>query len=77
LILPRASVFDVLFAVARAKRGDPFRRAAWNASVVVARPPIFVAPDGFVKRRLPPPPPSQPAGGGSRPWIRKARLVFH
>jgi DNA-binding transcriptional regulator GbsR (MarR family) len=51
LILPRARVFDALFAVARAKRGDPwfadFRRAAWQASVVVASPPIFVAPDGF------------------------------
>jgi hypothetical protein len=53
-----------LFAVARGKRDDrwfaDFRRAAWSASVVVASPPIFAAPDGFLYMRLALPPPNQP-----------------
>jgi hypothetical protein len=53
-----------LFAVARNKRDDAwfadFRRAAWNASVVVASPPIFCAPDGFLYMRLALPSPNQP-----------------
>jgi len=52
-----------LFAVARKRRDDAwfadFRRAAWNASVVVASPPVFAAPDGFPYMRLVLPAPNQ------------------
>jgi hypothetical protein len=53
-----------LFAIARKRRDDTwfadFRRAAWNASVVVASPSVFRAPDGFPYLRLVLPQPNQP-----------------
>jgi hypothetical protein len=53
-----------LFAVARRQRDDgwfaDFRRAAWNAAVVVATPSVFAAPDGFPYLRLVLPDPNQP-----------------
>jgi len=56
-----------LFAVARDQRDDAwfadFRRAAWNASVIVATPPVFSAPDGFPYLRLVLPAPNKPFEG--------------
>jgi len=53
-----------LFAVARNRRDGAwfadFRRAAWNASVAVASPSVFAAPDGFPYLRLVLPAPNQP-----------------
>jgi hypothetical protein len=53
-----------LFAVARDQRDDAwfadFRRAAWNASVAVATPSVFAAPDGFPYLHLVLPQPNAP-----------------
>ncbi|HEV8026286.1 MAG TPA: hypothetical protein VGP50_02585 [Stellaceae bacterium] len=53
-----------LFAVPRGEREEvwliAFRRAAWNASVVLPTPQVMTGPDGFPYLRLVLPPPGEP-----------------